>query len=98
MAFATNPTSSVTIRALRRGAGQPRFLREETPRNGTERNSHPCHDLPLIADSLLTRTGVRQAALRLARLVGSSLILQPIADKTPMTVPILGFLPFESAL
>ena len=38
------------------------------------------------------------AALRLARLAGSNLILHPIADKTSMTVPILGCLPFESAL
>jgi len=39
-----------------------------------------------------------QAALRLALLAGSNLILHPIADKISMTVPILGFLPFESAL
>jgi hypothetical protein len=38
------------------------------------------------------------AALRFALLAGSSLILHPMADKTFMTVPIRGFLPFESAL
>ncbi len=46
-----------------------------------------------------TRTEIEaQAALRLALLAGSNLNLHPIADKTSMTVPILGFLPFESAL
>ena len=97
MAFATNPPS--TLPSGRCGEAQANldFLGKRL--QGTvQEKSPPCHDLPLIADSLLTRTGVRQAALRLARLVGSSLILQPIADKTPMTVPILGFLPFESAL
>jgi hypothetical protein len=36
--------------------------------------------------------------LRLVFLADSNLIRQPIADKTSMTVPILGFLPLESAL
>ncbi len=38
------------------------------------------------------------AALRLVLLDDSNLIRHPMADKTFMTVPILGFLPFESAL
>jgi hypothetical protein len=38
------------------------------------------------------------AALRLALLAGSNLMLHPMADETFMTVPIRGFLPFDSAL
>ena len=38
------------------------------------------------------------ATLRLALLVGASLMAHPMADKTLMMVPIRGFLPFERAL
>ena len=61
------------------------------------------------ADTAVTRTTPRiylsyknasapQAAWRLGLLADSSLILHPMADKTPMTVPSRGLRPFASAL
>jgi hypothetical protein len=49
-----------------------------------------------FSDYANTRYG--HAALRLAFLVGASLMAHPMADKTVMMVPIRGFLPFERAL